>query len=632
MAGVATNDPVGKASVGEFFEQHTNIYGSKWQMGIAVSLTNRKFDFGTVIKYTLAADSFGSGSLAVNAHQLGITAAILDPASLPSNYIQHGDKIQLGPSSVTGDEGRSESIRVAAAAQDTPSDITWNTGMVYSIDRLNKYRYSISDPITIYGTGIGFGWEVTNNQQATLGIKKGYSSLGQMGRYSPNKAAAAADEDHIAVWENGLGTDFIGIDIMLPTHASYTKNILSGPDISPSIEHSDLGLAPWRDVTYPEGEVNDDTWDWATSSDANKSIDIKGVFRYMREHSIGAAGAEFARLAFDTDADASGLNLVALNTYASIITGFVHPGGQFKDTAQALMVMGNSLSTGDPRVSIGIFSQKLYRGTNDTRDVSYSKLTPGTYYRLGLTWRGDILPAEPTNVAGSEVFAKFQFGPVTDLSEADAEIAKTFISTNPLLNSSVSSITSYQTDMVTGFVQTIDTDDLDTFDNLRIDVVMNSTSHKVDLYDSRDDRGAEILMFIDNIFLEHEGDIPGATGKGYVEIDHHPEAGTLRVDRFLLAKTVKVSTPTTRQRFDPTGAGDRYLYQIDASFERVTDAVWQQFRALLRWQDLGHKLTLHPFLPSVPHCLVGDLEITSDSRQFWDISRHSFKVRFIETE
>jgi len=705
MTGVATNDPVGKSGIGEFFEVHTGAIGLKWQMGVAVNLLNRKFDFGTSIKYTLAADSFGSGSLAVNAREMGITAINLDINSLPSNYLQHGDRARIGPSTFIGDEGRAESVRVAAAAQNTATSIIWGAGMLYSIDRLNKYRYSLSDPVTVYGTGVGFGWEVLNAHMATLGIFKGYSSLGQMGRYSPNKSEF--EEAHVTQWENTLGTDFIGLKIMLPSHASYVVTNAAGPDISPAVFNSKIGLAPWRDVTSPPSEINDNTWDFAgksgivktdltfaTSTDtitsvgggfnalglvdgdlfivqgsasndgtktvatitnnvidtvenlvdesagasvtiSSSALKFKGVFRYMREHA-DAASDPFARLAYDTNTTngfPQGLDMNVSNTYAPLLTGFVHTGGEFKDTAQCLMTMVNSIAdtNGSDKRSIGMFSQRLYRGTGDTRDVSFAKLVPGTYYRLGITWRGTVRPDNAADTIESEVFAKFQFGPVTDLTEAAAEIAKTFISTNPLLSNTIRSITKYRSDMVTGFVQTIDTDDLDTFDNLRIDLVMKAESPTT-YYNGRDSRGTEIQLFIDNIWLEHEGDIPNATGKGYVEIDHLPESGTLLVNRFRLNKPVTISTFTSQQTVDPSGGGQRYLHQIDGAFERVTQEVWQQFKALLRWQDFGYLLTLHPFLPEVPHCLVGRLEISGVSKSFWDLTRHSFKFKFTEVE
>ncbi len=632
MAGVVGNDPVGKAGIGEFFESYMGAIGLKWQMGIAVNLLNRKFDFGTVIKYTLAADSFGSGSLAANAHQMGITATNLDINSLPSNYIQHGDRARIGPSTFMGDEGRAESVRVAAAAQNTANSVAWNAGMLYSIDRLNKYRYSLSDPVTVYGTGIGFGWEVLNAHMGALGIFKGYSSLGQMGRYSPNKSEF--EEAHVAVWRNNLGTDFIGLKIMLPSHTSYVVTNITGPDISPAVFNSKIGLAPWRDVTSPLTTNNDGTWDWAGATAAAAKIpDLQGVFRYIREHNDEA---DFSRLAYDVNLDSPDVQTIdwgARNAYASILTGFVHGGGQFKDTAQCLMTMVNSIAdtNGSDKRSIGVFSQRLYRGTGDTRDISFAKLVPGTYYRLGITWKGTVRPDNAANTVESEVFAKFQFGPVTDLTESAAEIAKTFISTNSLLSNTIRSITTYRSDMVTGFVQTVDTDDLDTFDNLRIDLIMKAESPTT-YYDGRDSRGTEIQLFIDNIWLEHEGDIPNATGKGYVEIDHFPESGTLLVNRFRLNKPVAVSTSTSQETVDPSGGGQRYLHQIDGAFERVTQEVWQQFKALLRWQDLGYKLTLHPFLPEVPHCLVGRLEISGVSKHFWDITRVSFKFRFIEVE
>jgi len=619
---VALNDPIGIPDVGDYFESHTSEYGEPWQMGIAVPLINRKFDFGTVISLSLAADSFSSGALAANASQAGLTATTKDINSLPGNFIQHGDKARIGPSTASGFEGRAESVRVAAAAQNSVNSVAWNGGMLYILDRRGKYGYQLSDPVTVYGSGKGFGWEALNAHMSTLGINRGYSSLGEMGRYSP--CFANNQQDHVEVWENNMGADFIGLKITLPGHASYDAANVSG---QPAVYNSLLGLAPWRDSDAPS---SDGGWDWLGAQPGTTPTH-EGVFRYVREHNDGS---NYSLFAYNSNVNAAGVDWDSNVTYAPVLTGFIHEGGQFKDTAQALMVMSNSLSDTDgaQKASVGILSQFLYRGVDDRRDASYAKLVPGTFYRFGLTWKGNIKPDAATNIANSQVFAKFQWGPLAAPGGDVNLYQNSIISTVPLLNSANRTQSTYKSDMVTGFVQTVDVDDLDTWDNLRLDIVMKAYSDTTGFYASRDSRGAEIQMFIDNVWLEHEGDIPNASGKGYVIIDHFPEAGTLQANRFRLNKPVKVNTVTSQETIDPTGAGHRYLWQIDASFERVTEEVMAQFYALLRWQDLGYKLTLHPSLPQVPHCLVGEMEITAVRKSFWDLTRTSFTLRFTETE
>lgn len=628
---IINQDVIGIPAVGDSFASHTNVYGSKWEMGIAVGLINRKFDFGTIIRYSVAADPFGSNHINTNSPQFGVTATTKDINSLPGSHIQHGDKAVLGPSTYANYEGYSESIRVAAAAHHNPSNADiWTNGVIYSLDRLNKYKFSLSDPVTVYGTGQGFGWFAANAQLASLGITKGYSGLGAMSCYSPNMSDG--EEDHVDDWEKGLGDNFIGLKIMLPTHSGYNAAANAGPTSGPgggkgpAIFNSVLGLAPWRDAGT---KSNPGDWDWAGDKDlAGSTIDIEGVFRYVRRHEDEA---DYARFAYNSNVDAN-YDWGARNSYAPILTGFVHGGGQYKDTAQCLFVMVNSLSNtvGTNQMSNGIFSQLLVRSLSDSRDVSYAKLVPGTYYRLGLTWKGDIQPDNATNVGGSEVFAKFQWGPFANVGDVN-HYQRSILSTQQLLNSAVRSRTSYRSDTVSGFVQTVDVDDLDSWDNLRIDLILRAKSPTA-YSDARQKRGAEIKLFVDNVWLEHEGDIPGASNKGYVQIDHYPEAGTLTVNRFVPIKPVRVQTPTTRRTVDPTGAGQRQLFQIDADFERVHEDVYEQFKALEKWQDLGYKLTLHPFLPQLPHCLVGDMEVSGISRHFWDISRFSFHVRFTETE
>ena len=83
---------------------------------------------------------------------------------------------------------------------------------------------------------------------------------------------------------------------------------------------------------------------------------------------------------------------------------------------------------------------------------------------------------------------------------------------------------------------------------------------------------------------------------------------------------------------DITGSNQRFLHEITCEFLYLPQKEYDKLQDLLRWQDLGHKLTLHPHLPQVPHCLVGQMEITNVRKSFWDLTRFSLDFKFTETD
>ena len=629
----AFQDTIGIAGVGTQ-SNHSNVYSTAWQFGIAIDLNNRKFDYGTVISLSLAADGFSESNVNTNETEFGVTAANKNINSLPSNYIQHGDRVMIGPSTYPDYEGYSEDLRVAAAAQDQLVDAdNWTNGVIYSLDRRNKYKYQLSDPMTVVGMGMAAGWHARNSQLATLGIMKGYSSLGAMGRYAPNWSNNIPAD--ITQWENSKGNNFIGLMITLPPQTLYNAAVASGPNsgplggFGPAVFNSTKALGPWRGANYAG---NDNTWDWAGAT-TGSTMAYQGVFRYILKPSV----LNFAFLAYDTNVNTPlAEHIAAKNSWAGVLTGFVHDGGQYKDYAQCLFTMVNSLSNSVDAAanyqSNGVFTQILTHSLDDAKDMRYSKLVAGTNYRLGITWKGDILPDNATNVGGSEVFAKFQWGPIASAVGDLNTYPYAMISTDALLDSTTRSQNSFVTNMVSGAVETVDTDDLDPYLNQKIEIILKAKSPQV--YASvRQYRGAEINLLVDQIWLEHEGDIPGASGNGYVEIDHFPEQGTLTTNRYLATKPLMTRTSNGRSlTIDPTGTQERYMHHIEADFLRVTETIYNQFLYLLRWQDMGYRITLHPFLPNVPHCLIGILSLSNVSKSFWDMTRFSFRLTFIETD
>ena len=577
---------------------------SKWQMGIAVPLKNRKFEYGKVVSLKVNNDPFDRNKVEKNETQLGITHNDQSIKTLPSNLIQYGDRAIIGPSSDMEHYNRKESVRVAASYEESSPD-DWTKGVIIILDRLNKYEYNSLDEISIFGSGLASAWEIKNNHLLSVGIKKGFRSLNRFGLYDPLSA-------DITLHDNTISSNHLTLAIRLPVHPSANLTDASGPGGGPSIFFSSYGLTPWR---YLGALDQNNNWDWRLANEA------KGFLRFIDSH----ANNNLCLISYNSDIDSSTLNFTGKTVKASIITGFWHPGGQIKDTAQAIfcMVGPHSITSGSNKISTGIITQYITESIEDNKDLSYSPLVSNTYYRMGLTWRGSLKPSG-ANSAGSELWAKFQWGSIAK--------AGSMISTPTLLNSNNATQDNWAHSQVSGLVESINTDYLDPENNIKVEVVLKASSPSA-YTTNRSGRGAEALVFLDNLWVEHQGDIPGASNRGYVEIDHYPEMGTLTINEqdSEMPINLKMSDGSTRL-IDPTGNMYKKLFVIEADFLRVSQPVYEQFRRLLEWQKRGFKLTLHPFLPEVPHCLVGVMEIERVSKNFWDLTRFNFRFRFTETD
>lgn len=606
-------DTVGQPGIGE--AETGFIVGSKWQMGIAVPVKNRKFEYGTVVNYRLSSGPFEESSLNQNGLHVGISSIDQSIGSWPSNLIQYGDKVLLGPSTSQEFNRFKETIRISGCQETFENSLAWSQGFIYSLDRRNRFEYQLTDSISVYGTGLASGWELKDARLSTLGINKGFASLNRHGMYS------VLGSSHVTIEENSISNNHVVFSFRLPIHSSYDANLISGPHGGPSVFYSSKGLAVWRDsnINSEYGDFNQDgNWDWRLASTA------RGVFRYIHHHVKG----DRVHIGYNSNVNTASFNLSGANIHASIITGYYHPGGQFKDTSQALFSMvrePDSQTEGSDQVSRGALRQFITTSINDAKDLSFTPLVSGTNYRLGIVWKGSLSPGG-ANSAGSQFWAKFQWGPILEPhSEA-------MISTPVLLNESENLQENWRVDTVSGFVQAAQTDYLDPEKNIKIELITKTSSPDTFLT-NRQGRGTELLAFIDNVWLEHEGDIPGASGKGYIEIDHYPEMGTLQVNQQDSTNEVRILLSDGSSVFmDPTGNMYKKLYIVEADFLRVKQEVFEQIRKLLEWQSRGYLLTLHPFLPEVPHCLVGRLEIENVTKSHWDLTRFSFRLRFIETQ
>tara|TARA_B100000424_G_scaffold269364_1_gene266143 strand:+ start:2599 stop:4518 length:1920 start_codon:yes stop_codon:yes gene_type:complete len=617
--------------------------GSKFQMGIAVDLVNRKYEFGQVIKYSIAADEMGVSSTVVNAHQYGLSHTAQDANSCPSQFIQYGDHAVLGPSTVTGQEGYSEPIRVAGSGHLNDVDVnSWTNGLIYALDRQSKYQYQLSDSVSIYGTGRAAGWYIENMQAQTTGIQKGYISLNHMGRLIYDESAANSLTE---IWESQLGTDFLGVNFAMPTSWSnandnqvmgYSSGPLHANAKGPSRYFAKFGLMPIRHASFGapfNSSSNYSNFDYYNDDASSSANDIKGVFRYVHQHSSGSH-AQFAYTANQDPASKAG---TSDRTLLGAMTGFDHPGGQYKDTAQAVFTSTNGLSTlvSSNYKQVGVFYQPLTRSVADSADGRFSKLTGGTNYRLGITYRGNMT-SNGSIQNSSYSYAFFQWSPgIRGASDGDTNTyTDYYMSTDKLLdgsNSQLKTINSYTTKMVYGFVESPNIDLSDGVNYQAVGTVSYNQTHENSI--SSRFAGVEQMLFIDNMWLEHEGNISGATGKGYIEIDDFPEAGTLKVDRFRTNKPVVVRlSDGSRKTLDNTGTNQKFLHEITCEFLYLKQTEYDKLQDLIRWQDLGHKLTLHPHLPQVPHCLVGELELSNVRKSFWDLTRFSVSFKFTETD
>lgn len=613
-----------------------NTTGSKFQFGIAVDLDNRKFEYGQVLKYSIAADDHGVSQTVKNAHQYGLSHATQDINSCPSQFIQYGDHMLLGPSTVVNYEGYTEPTRVAASGHLNDVDPTaWTAGVVYSLDRSTKYLYQLSDSATIYSTGRAEGWYMENLQGQSVGIQKGNISLNGMGRIAYGLSNVAAANTLVSTWEDTWeSSTFVGLTFKLPKAMSNAQiNLKEGYSTGPlnanckgfSRDFADTALMAFRSSLYSSPFTTKADNDFFNVTGSNQ----KGNFRYV--HSEGAG-----KLAYNTNSAVG--NSAADTTFAGLLMGYEHPGGQYKDSAQALYTAVNGLSTisGSYNISTGIFYQPLTRSISDSNDNRFSKLVGGTYYRMGVTYRGKMTDRGPISDS-SYAYTFFQWGSgIRDATSADVNTYTTqYMSTDKMLDgsagSSGKSVANYTTKMVSAWVENPMIDLVDNSNYQAIGVVQYNKSLSTSTMNNG--LGAEQMLFIDNIWLEHQGDITGASDEGYIQLEHSPEQGTLTVNRFRTSKPVTIAlSDGSKKQMDITGTNQKYLHEIKCDFLYLQQTEFDKLQELLRWQDLGHKLAIHPHLPQVPDCLIGEMTLTNIRKSFWDLTRFSVTFGFIETE
>ncbi len=737
MAQVPKNTPlfdidkIGKPSVGQ--SEETKDIGSYWEMGIEVPIKNRKFERGTVLEYKVAPDPFNRNNVDVYDTQFGISAVNKGSHNIPSNFVQYGDIALLGPSNEPRFPNHSEHIKIASSGEVLESVSHWRRGVLYTLNRDNKFSYSMGDVITIYGTGCGDNWTPVDNI-STLGIQKGVSSLNRHGKYFPLI-------DQVSSFESNMSSSHLAFSIQLPTNNNFTSHVNQGLY---SRAWGQLGLIPWRS---PD-KFNKDTHDWFYETG-----DYSGIFRFLlskntddearavyttdtniteepyeirieegyntflvrsidhgyasigdvvsqgtlssklyikspkyRAHSIYSPDVEDITIGdginlvtidpANTDADywdenptelaeiiVNAINssnpfkvsaeIIEADEYmisiklsnknvtldpdinfnnqvdAPLILGFNHPGGYDSHFAQCLFSLANVNSPliSGYRQNVGLFSQTI-RPLSD----KYPAIIGDTHYRTGINWKGSIEPGEvnDNDLDGTEMFAAFKWNPL--VGEADINhYQNSMMSTPPLLNKDKRYQTDWRTDLVTSYVDQVNLDSLGDNRTHKFDIVLK-TKASAGYIDNSNGQGIELMAFINQVWVEHQGDIPGANN-GYVKIQHYPSQDTLAINRRDLREPETMTLANGQQfQVQSISTGEKKRYEIDADFLNVPLNIYDQFRALLRWQDKGYKLTLHPYLPGVPHCLVGRMEISNEQKNHWDLQRYTFHFKFFEQD
>lgn len=147
--------------------------GSSWELAVAVSLKNPKFEIGTNFNAAIQ-ETVGTSTLWIK----------IDRTSYPQSehVLQYNDQLLLGPSSVEVDKSETETAQVSGFEP-------WNAS-IGKIHLRNKegltYQYNAGDPLTFYGNGIAGGWFVPTAMKDYVlseGIKMGLVSRHVLGSY-----------------------------------------------------------------------------------------------------------------------------------------------------------------------------------------------------------------------------------------------------------------------------------------------------------------------------------------------------------------------------------------------------------------------------------------------------------------
>lgn len=277
-----------------------------------------------------------------------------------------------------------------------------------------------------------------------------------------------------------------------------------------------------------------------------------------------------------------------------------HKGGWRKDYAQRLRIkITQGMSSGD------IFKQSLVRyGTENIRDRSL--LIPYQYYRIGGRIYIDdsfkhgysfgdnyslfmlLRPNQNTKDLYWDEYLSITFG--SSLTDVDKWLT---FSTIGLLKSGISE---------------------ETAPSLSIWFQNNGITGTSGQY------WGDILLYIDELYAEHAG------GVNYGDTD-----GCLKFSRYSVWPEEESLNITKFEREDITSLyGKQTKYILNFKLNYVSQDFWDQLEILLRWQEKGFLLNLHPYINDLPNTMTGKITIKELKKDSWDLGLRSIVLEFVE--
>ena len=641
--------------------------GRNWEFAIAVPLRNRKFEWGQIKQYkltsgrlNLAYDNPGL-SAETRTPELGVISASgdNDQHNHPGKYAQFGDRVTVGPSTYPGYEGRIEHQRISGGYGNVPSEAMnvsgtyatrWNNGGLFLRDRLLQNKYNVSDPVTIYGSGLSDGWEVdyTYPNIQPCGYYRGLRSLNNYGMARYQKNTAAQVETFNNFYEIDATNGYFTVSMPTPEAIEFQQYwatsleidglILPGQEVPLTKRYSTRLCDMWADgdymtnSTYQPGNIKEET-----------SGEVGYLLSIMYNTGVDSTARSLVRMKpFPVPASMWNSNdLYAHKWKFTGLYGFHHPGGFRSNYGQALLVVDHRgyADTSDS-ATLGKINQFITqnRGSMDVKDpattYSYSKNLPlvsNTFYRLGAVYKAEIVKGEETALgdAQSNFYCALNMNENIGWGYNITDQAEIHLS----LLSGVETSLGWSEAKVTGYVGNVQTD-MDNVDNS-----MNPKPPNIEIggYMKTATYGSGGLgtvgnLVVDNIYLEHQGDLQ-STDQGYISMQTLPEIGSVNFSIMESSgmKSLELNN-NSKVRVDTSGFGERMKYMVNADFANVPQSDWDNLQGLLRWQRAGHRLTFHPYIDDLPPCMVGYLYITNVVKSHWDLTRRSFHLQFEEAD
>jgi hypothetical protein len=130
-----------------------------------------------------------------------------------------------------------------------------------------------------------------------------------------------------------------------------------------------------------------------------------------------------------------------------------------------------------------------------------------------------------------------------------------------------------------------------------------------------------MALYLDELWLEHAGGVNYADLDGCLKFSRYnvwPDQSTIGID---------YEDRTTTGLYK---AGKKIKLSCNIAY--CPQDFWNQLETLLKWQDRGYSLNLHPNLDDIPYVLTGKIKISSIKKDNWDLSLRSFNLEFEEND